>query len=113
MKSNTFVWPTPLTAEIKSKVRCLDLRGNRLRGKSACCVADMLMLNKTVTSLNLSCNMIDSEVCRPRVPSPLFTAELLTNGTGKLAEAYLARSSVAKMFQSSIREDWAKLAVAR
>lgn len=103
MKSNTFVRPTPLIAEIKSKVRCLDLRGNRLRGKSACCVADMLMLNKTVTSLNLSRNMIDSEVRRPPRASSLFTAEPQTYGAGKLAEAYLARSSVARMFQSSVR----------
>lgn len=61
-QSTTFTWPSPYTVEFRIHVIKLDLSRNRMRRKSGYRVADMLLLNKTVTDLNLSDNKLDSSV---------------------------------------------------
>lgn len=61
-QTTTFSWPSAYITEFKCNVMRLDLSGNRLRRKSGYRVADMLLLNKTVTDLDLSRNTLDSQV---------------------------------------------------
>lgn len=60
VQATTFTWPSPYTTQLRIAVVRLDLSGNRMRRKSGYRVADMLLLNKTVTELNLSDNALDS-----------------------------------------------------
>lgn len=60
VQATTFTWPSPYTTQLRIDVVRLDLSGNRMRRKSGYRIADMLLLNKTVTDLNLSDNALDS-----------------------------------------------------
>ncbi|CAB1099841.1 unnamed protein product [Ectocarpus sp. CCAP 1310/34] len=60
VQATTFSWPSPYTTQVRINVVRVDLSGNRMRRKSGYRIADMLLLNKTITDLNLSANALDS-----------------------------------------------------
>ncbi|CAM9215524.1 unnamed protein product, partial [Ectocarpus sp. 13 AM-2016] len=60
VQATTFTWPSPYTTQVPINVVRVDLSGNRMRRKSGYRIADMLLLNKTITDLNLSANALDS-----------------------------------------------------
>ncbi|CBJ33045.1 Hypothetical leucine rich repeat protein [Ectocarpus siliculosus] len=60
VQATTFTWPSPYTTQVRINVVRVDLSGNRMRRKSGYRIADMLLLNKTITDLNLSANALDS-----------------------------------------------------
>lgn len=61
-QTTTFTWPSTYVTEFPITVVRLNLSGNRMRRKSGYRLADMLLLNKTVTDLDASNNSLDSQV---------------------------------------------------
>lgn len=59
--ATTFTWPSPYTTKLRINVVKVNFSRNRMRRKSGYRIADMLLLNKTVTDLDLSNNALDSQ----------------------------------------------------
>ncbi|CAM9850704.1 unnamed protein product, partial [Hapterophycus canaliculatus] len=59
--ATTFTWPSPYTKQLRINVVKVTFSRNRMRRKSGYRIADMLLLNKTVTDLDLSSNALDSQ----------------------------------------------------
>lgn len=64
VQATTFTWPSPFTTQLRINVVRVSFSRNRMRRKSGYRVADMLLLNKTVTDLDLSGNALDSQAAK-------------------------------------------------
>ncbi|CAM9176550.1 unnamed protein product, partial [Scytosiphon promiscuus] len=62
--ATTFTWPSPYTIQLRINVVRVNLSSNRMRRKSGYRIADMLLLNKTVTDLDLSSNALDTQAAK-------------------------------------------------